>query len=201
MIRPRIAPPAPPGEPEEPKAPKRWPLWVLAGVIVGALLVAAGVWISRDPSPAPAPTATPSPSPTPTPSPTATPSPSPTPTPTATPTPAPAPTDDVERAVTLHWSLIEQGRYRLAYDALAPGLQARIPRAGWIRAQRQDRLSDVSLEPTAELGPEPGTARVAVASMRTEANSGCFTWTGAYELQFIDGVWRISGSKLTRRPC
>ena len=127
MIRPRIAPPAPPGEPEEPKAPKRWALWVLAGVIVGALLVGAGVWISRDPSPAPAPTATPSPSPTPTPSPTATPSPSPTPTPTATPTPAPAPTDDVERAVTLHWNLIEQGRYRLAYDALAPGLQARIP--------------------------------------------------------------------------
>ena len=127
VIRPRIAPPAPPGEPEEPKAPRRWPLWVLAGVIVGALGVAAGIWISRDPSsaPEPTPTATPTQSPTPTPSPTATPTPSPTPTPTAT--PKPAPTDDVERAVTLHWSLIEQGRYRLAYEALAPGLQARIP--------------------------------------------------------------------------
>ena len=201
MIRPRIAPPAPPGEPKEPKAPKRWLLWVLSGVIVGALLVAAGVWISRETSsrprlprrtrrlrvrlPRPRHPAHPDP----------------TPTPSPTPTPAPAPTDDVERAVTLHWSLIEQGRYRLAYEALAPGLQARIPRAGWIRAQRQDRLTDVSLEHTAELGPEPGTARVAVASMRTEANSGCFTWTGAYELQLIDGVWRISGSKLTRRPC
>ena len=191
MIRPRIAPGPPPGEPEEPKAPRRWPLWVLAGVIIAALGVAVGIWISRDPSPAPEPT----PTATPTQSPTSTPS------PTATPTPSPTPTDDVERAVTLHWSLIEQGRYRLAYEALAPGLQARIPRAGWIRAQRQDRLSDVSLEPRAELGPTPGTGRVAVASMRTEANSGCFTWTGAYELQFIDGVWRISGSKLTRRPC
>jgi hypothetical protein len=33
------------------------------------------------------------------------------------------------------------------------------------------------------------------------AASGCFTWTGSYDLQRIGGVWRIAGSHLERRPC
>lgn len=167
---------------------------MLAGLILAAVLVVAGLRLASDSAPLPKPT--PAPSPT---TPTATPSPSPTSTPTPTPTASPG--AEVEQAVTRHWALLEQGRYADAYAALSPRMQARIPRVAWLRAQRQDRLTDVSVQPRAELGPSPTTARATVQGMRTEASSGCFTWTGAYQLERIDGVWRIAGSKLTRREC
>jgi hypothetical protein len=183
VIRPRVAPPTPPEGPEEPRTPHRRLLWALVAAIVVALLAVAALWLSRDPSPAPQPT------------PTATATASPTPTPTIT------PAEEVEGAVALHWGLIRQGEYADAYDALSPRLRAQVPRAAWIEAQERDRLSEVSVEVRAELGPSPTTARAVVTALRTQANSGCFDWTGAYLLERVGDVWRIAGSKLTRRPC
>jgi hypothetical protein len=160
--------------------------WVLAcvgGLLVVGLLVTLGARLASGRSEAPAPR--------------------PSPAPTQTPTPGreEAVTGSIERAVARHWRLIVAGRYAEAYDAFAPGLKARVPRSGWIQAQAQDRLASVRVAPRAQLDPSGLTAHAEVTSMRTVANSGCFTWTGSYELERVDGTWRISGSRLTRSPC
>ena len=194
-IRPRTPPPRQArADDDDPAARGTWRhrlTWILAGVacVVAMGTAGTGALVAHE-------RATPSPAP---------PTPATTPAPTATPTPTP--TADAterraaERAVTEHWQLILAGRYDEAYDAFAPGFQARIPRAGWVRAHAADRLSEAEVEVRPQIAPPGTTARAPVVSMRTVAASGCFTWTGAYDLQRIDGVWRIAGSHLTRRPC
>jgi len=157
-----------------------WVLAAIGGVLLVGLLVVLGTRVASGRGDAPAPR------------------PSPAPAQTAAPQDA---RQSVERAVVRHWSLLVAGRHAEAYDAFAPGLTGQVPRAGWIEAHAQDRLTSARVEPRAQLDPSRTTARAEVTSMRTVATSGCFTWSGSYELQRVDGTWRISGSRLTRRPC
>jgi hypothetical protein len=107
----------------------------------------------------------------------------------------------VQNAVERHWSLIESGNYAGAYDLFAPAMQARFARSGWISSEEQDDLTseDVSVDPTMT---SPTSATATIVSMRTDSEaSGCHTWSGSYDLQKIDGDWRISKSNLVRGSC
>jgi hypothetical protein len=160
---------------------KRWAVFGAAGVIVAGLLVSAALWIAGERSGAPAPR--------------------PAGTAPAAPAGAAVERQNVERAVSTHWSLLVAGSYDQAYDALAPAFKAEVPREAWTHVQEQDELSAAEVETRAELGPSGDAARAEVMAMRTVATSGCFTWTGSYDLQRVDGAWRIAGSHLTRSPC
>jgi hypothetical protein len=190
-IRPSVPPPDR-GDEDTESGPGRWKWWVLAGV-AAVLVVGVGAWILLERSDAPAPRGSSTPAAT------VTASPAPV-TPTATATPV-DPAGDVERAVEEHWSLILAGRYEDAYETFAPTFQARNDRAGWIQAREEDGLSSVEVESHAQVDPSGSTAHTAVVAMRTVATSGCFTWTGSYGLQLVEGAWRIADSNLTRQPC
>jgi hypothetical protein len=104
-----------------------------------------------------------------------------------------------ENAVRRHWSLIESGQYSAAFALLASS--ATTASAGtWVQEHVEDDLSSADLSVSASL-TSPTSARVDVLRLRTVANSGCFTWTGSYDVGKIGGVWKITKANLTRSGC
>ena len=132
------------------------------------------------------------------------------PTPRSTPTPIPTPTSTastpstprlaeraaVENTVERHWQLIESGQYDAAFDSLM------IPqsRAGWVAEHEKDALSDVDVSVSATVHSST-SATAQILNLRTVANSGCFTWTGSYDMTKSGGDWKISKSNLSRSAC
>jgi hypothetical protein len=101
-----------------------------------------------------------------------------------------------ENAVRRHWRLIESGSYDAAFDLLASSATS-ASRSTWVSEHVQDDLTSADLSVSATL-TSPTTARVNVLRLRTVANSGCFTWTGSYDVAKIGGPWRISKANLER---
>ncbi|MDX8152100.1 hypothetical protein SK069_10885 [Patulibacter brassicae] len=108
-------------------------------------------------------------------------------------------TSRVRGAIRRHWSMIEAGRYEEAYALLGPNLQTSMPR--WVAEHRADALSSASLTLGTPDIRSSTRASVPVLSMRTVANSGCYRWSGSYDMVRVGGVWRIDRSTLTRSAC
>lgn len=102
----------------------------------------------------------------------------------------------VENTVERHWQLIESGQYDAAFDTLA------IPqsRAGWVAEHQKDSLSSVDVAVSATVHSST-SATAQILTLRTVANSGCFTWSGSYDMTKSGGSWKISKSNLSRSPC
>lgn len=105
--------------------------------------------------------------------------------------------DRVAGVLRRHFALIAAHDYDSAYDLLAPGLFAR---GKWVADHRRDNVSEASISVVPRLaGVDSAVARV--ISMRTVADDGCRTWSGYYEMQKIDGAWRIGPAHLASATC
>ena len=104
-----------------------------------------------------------------------------------------------ENAVRRHWSLIESGQYSAAFSLLASSATT-ASESTWVSEHAEDALTEADLSVSASL-TSPTTARVDVLSLRTVANSGCFTWTGSYDVAKSGGAWKIAKANLTRSDC
>jgi hypothetical protein len=104
---------------------------------------------------------------------------------------------EIRNVVHAHWADIERGSYNAAFRLLAPGSQSK---SSWISAHESDALTSASIS----LGRPTITgssATVPVLSLHTVADSGCFNWSGHYEMRKIGGSWRIGKAKISRSSC
>jgi hypothetical protein len=104
---------------------------------------------------------------------------------------------EIRSVVQAHWADIERGDYSAAYGLLAPGSQSE---SSWISAHQSDGLTSASISlgsPTVS----GSSATVPVLNLHTVADSGCFNWSGHYEMSKIGGSWRIGKAKISRSSC
>lgn len=105
----------------------------------------------------------------------------------------------IQSVVQNHWHNVKLGNYASAYAAFGPGLRS--DRKAWIREHIADDLDTVSLTLGRATSSSPGVATVPVRAMRTVADSGCFRWTGSYDMLRSGGSWLMNASRLTRSSC
>lgn len=219
-------PPQPPSKPE-PLTPRRFPAWGVAAAVVLVALLGGGAALAisssqkHDPStvtvkertvektvPAVAATtaahrtSTPSggsaPSGGSTPTRSSTPS---SPTPSAT-TPEPSPGEreaNAVAAVDSYWGDISNHDFSGAYQIEEPS--AGSSESEWVAGEEGEGVEHVSydFEPGSLDGNE---ATVEASSLRTVARkTGCFTWSGYYDLTDYGGTWKITHDGLERHPC
>lgn len=105
---------------------------------------------------------------------------------------------EIRGVVTRHWAEIESGNYSAAFDLLAPGSQSR---SAWISAHEQDALTSESVSLGSPTITSATSATVPVINLHTVAASGCFDWSGHYEMTKVDGSWKISKAKISNSSC
>jgi len=105
----------------------------------------------------------------------------------------------IRAVVAEHWSNIESGDYAAAYSLLGPRLQT--GESGWTAAHAEDALTSASIEVGRPVFSSSTSATVPVIRLRTEAQSGCFNWSGSYGMLKVGGNWRINRSGIDRTPC
>jgi hypothetical protein len=104
---------------------------------------------------------------------------------------------EIRNVVEAHWADIERGNYSAAFGLLAPGSQSK---SSWISEHQADALTSASISvgnPTVS----GSSATVPVLNLHTVADSGCFNWSGSYEMSKIGGSWRIGKAKISRSSC
>jgi hypothetical protein len=104
---------------------------------------------------------------------------------------------EIRSVVQAHWADIERGDFSAAFGLLAPGSQSE---SSWISAHQSDALTSASISlgsPTVS----GSSATVPVLNLHTVADSGCFNWSGHYEMSKIGGSWRIGKAKISRSSC
>ncbi|HXM54893.1 MAG TPA: zinc ribbon domain-containing protein [Candidatus Dormibacteraeota bacterium] len=185
--------PVPPSTERPPR--RRVGGWVLAGLLLLALVLGA-IAYERLPTPAGAAQGTGGP-----------PAPD-TPPPTPVPTPVPTPSDDVAvlAALQAHWDLIRAHRFEEAYAYLGPDLAE--GESAWVSSHQQDGIADVRYAFRVR-DVSGDTATVDVLTLRTVAQSavsasnpsGCFSWTGSYVLTRLGGRWLIDRANIHSGPC
>ena len=104
-----------------------------------------------------------------------------------------------ESAVERHWSLIESGQYSAAFNLLASSATT-ASESTWVQEHVEDDLTSADISVSASLTSST-TARVDVLRLRTMAESGCFTWSGSYDVAKLGGTWKITKANLTRSSC
>ena len=97
-----------------------------------------------------------------------------------------------------HWADIESGNYDAAFNLLVPGSQSH---DAWVSAHVQDALTSASIDVGDPTISSSTTATAPVINLHTEASSGCFNWSGYYEMSKIAGSWRIGKAKISRSSC
>jgi hypothetical protein len=105
---------------------------------------------------------------------------------------------EIRSVLQRHWSAIESGNYSQAFALLVPGTQSE---SSWISAHRDDALTSESLSLGSPTITSSTTATAPVSNLHTEAASGCFDWSGYYEMQKVGGDWRIGKAKISRSAC
>jgi hypothetical protein len=105
---------------------------------------------------------------------------------------------EIRGVLQRHWSAIEAGNYSAAFALLVPGSQSE---SSWTAGHEQDALVSESLSLGTPSLTSSTTATAPVNSLHTEAASGCFDWSGYYEMQKVGGDWRIGKAKISRSAC
>jgi hypothetical protein len=127
-------------------------------------------------------------------------------TPASSPTP-PAPVQntgadraEIQSVLSQHWNDIASGSYAAAYSLFAPGAAGGMSESSWIAAHQQDALTSASISVSPNItGPTSAVANI--INLHTDASSGCFNWSGYYEMEKIGGAWRIGKAKIARSSC
>ena len=104
---------------------------------------------------------------------------------------------EIRSVVQAHWADIERGDYSAAFGLLAPGSQSE---SSWISAHQSDALINASIS-LGSPSVSGSSATVPVLNLHTVADSGCFNWSGHYEMSKIGGSWRIGKAKISRSSC
>lgn len=100
------------------------------------------------------------------------------------------------RMLDRHFADIRDGKLRRAYADLG-GRATGASEGAWIKAQREDGLYSYDLDVSADISGSSATARI--VRFRTEASgSGCYEWSGSWQLERIRGRWHIVKSGLDR---
>ena len=95
-----------------------------------------------------------------------------------------------------HFRDLRDGNYERAYRDLASSATG-AGHDSWVQAQREDGLLSFRLSTSTSASGDFATARI--QEFHTEAaGSGCYDWTGSWQLARSGGRWRISKSNLTR---
>jgi hypothetical protein len=109
---------------------------------------------------------------------------------------ADTPTDAVDR----YWSDINEHEFRGAYQYLATG-SVNLNEAQFISSEEHSRIQSATFSGQAS-ADSGSSATVEVVSLTTrDAQYGCRTWSGSYEMTDETGSWLIARANLTPQPC